>query len=129
MVRTQERMSSCARCSGIGQAGSLFLGQDRLNQPLSESELMREGVASNIGETGDEEISRLAVNRKIVVTVSAGVPVYIVLQQTPRTNRTPGTASARSLLPATATNVDQLRPLLSCRQELSQPTAVNQPAQ
>jgi len=32
--------------SGIGQAGSLFLGQGSLNQPLSESDLMRERAAS-----------------------------------------------------------------------------------
>ncbi len=45
--------------SGIGQAGSLFLGQGSLNQPISESDLMRERLASNIGETGDEEVSYL----------------------------------------------------------------------
>jgi len=55
--------------SGIGQAGSMFLGQGSLNQPLSEADLMRERAASNIGETGDEEVSRLAVNQQIVVTV------------------------------------------------------------
>jgi hypothetical protein len=41
---------------------------------------MRERAASNIGETGDEEVSRLAVSQQIVVTVSAGVPIYVVLQ-------------------------------------------------
>jgi hypothetical protein len=60
--------------SGIGQASAMFVGQGSLSQPLSESDLMRERVSNNIGETGDEEVSRLSVNQQIVVTVSAGVP-------------------------------------------------------
>ena len=102
--------------SGIGQAGSLFLGQGSLNQPLSESDLMRERAASNIGETGDEEVSRLAVNQQIVVTVSAGIPIYVVLQQSPKTNRTPAGPEAHSVPAASAANMDQLRQLLKLQQ-------------
>src|SRR2546428_10736909 len=49
--------------SGIGQAGAMLVGQRSLNQPLNESDLIRERVGSNIGEAGDEEVSRLAVTR------------------------------------------------------------------
>ena len=111
--------------SGIGQAGSLFLGQGSLNQPLSESNLMRERVASNIGETGDEEVSRLAVNQQIVVTVPAGIPIYVVLQQTPKSNPAPMALGARGVPAATMANVDQLRQLLQLQQELNQSTASN----
>jgi hypothetical protein len=114
--------------SGIGQAGSVFLGQGSLNQPLSESDLMRERLASNIGETGDEEVSRWAVNQQIVVTVSAGVPIYVVLQQTPKANQTT-TAGARSLPAASAVNGNQLRRLPQLQQELNQSTAGNQSPQ
>lgn len=114
--------------SGIGQAGSLFLGQGSLNQPLSESDLMRERVASNIGETGDEEVSRLAVNQQIVVTVSAGMPIYVTLQQAPKSNQPP-TPGARSLPAASTANIDQLRQLLQLQQELNQSTASNQSLQ
>jgi type IV secretory pathway VirB10-like protein len=55
--------------SGIGQAGALLLGQGSLNQPLSESDLMRERVSNNIGEASDEQISRIAITSRIVVTV------------------------------------------------------------
>jgi hypothetical protein len=115
--------------SGIGQAGSLFLGQGTLNQPLSESDLMRERLATNIGETGDEEVSRLTVNQQIVVTVSAGIPIYVVLQQTPKSNQTITPPGARSLPAASAANMEQLRQLLQLQQELNQPTATNQPGQ
>ena len=112
---------------GIGQAGSLFLGQGSLNQPLSESDLMRERLASNIGETGDEEVSRVAVNQQIVVTVSAGISIYVVLQQTAKSNQAPDTSGSRSLPAASA--ADQVRQLLQLQQELNQSTASNQSAQ
>ena len=111
--------------SGIGQAGSLFLGQGSLNQPLSESDLMRERVASNIGETGDEEVSRLAVNQQIVVTVSAGTPIYVVLQQTPKPNQAPTASGSRGVPAASTAKVDQLRQLFQLQQELNQSTASN----
>jgi hypothetical protein len=114
--------------SGIGQAGSLFLGQGSLNQPLSESDLMRERAASNIGETGDEEVSRLAVNQQIVVTVPAGIPIYVVLQQTPKSNQSLVGTSQRNT-PTQSANADQLRQLLQLQRELNQSATNNQAAQ
>jgi hypothetical protein len=115
--------------SGIGQAGSMFLGQGSLNQPLSESDLIRERVSSNIGETGDEEISRLAVNQQIVVTVSAGVAVYVMLQQTPKSNQPVAQTGPRNTPTSNASNAEQLRQLLQLQQELNQSSASNQSAQ
>jgi hypothetical protein len=113
--------------SGIGQAGSVFLGQGSLNQPLSESDLMRERLASNIGETGDEEASRLAVNQQIVVTVSAGIPIYVVLQ-TSKPKQIP-TASARNPSAISAASMEQLHQLLQLQQELNSSTTRNQSPQ
>ena len=108
--------------SGIGQAGSMLLGQNSLNRPLNESDLIRERVSSNIGEAGDEEVSRLAMTQRIVVTVSAGVPIYVVLEQTPKSNQG-SPQPARSIPPANSANVDQLRQLLQLQQELNEPTS------
>jgi hypothetical protein len=107
----------------------MFLGQGSLNQPLSESDLVRERVSSNIGETGDEEVSRLAVNQQIVVTLSAGVPLYVVLQQTPKPNQPSVQTSLRKTLSSNASNAEQLRQLLQLQQELNQPSASNQSEQ
>jgi hypothetical protein len=115
--------------SGIGQAGSMFLGQGSLNQPLSESDLIRERVSSNIGETADEEVSRLTVNQQIVVTVSAGVPVYVVLQQTPKSNPPLAQTSPRNTPTSNSFNAEQLRQLLQLQHELNQSSASNQSAQ
>jgi hypothetical protein len=114
--------------SGIGQAGSMLVGQGSLNQPLSESDLMRERVSNNVGEAGDEEVSRLAITQHIVVTISADTPIYVVLEQTPKANQTSLQPSARSGPTSNSANVEQLRQLLQLQQELNQP-ASNQSAQ
>jgi hypothetical protein len=53
-----------------------------MNRTLYES-----GSAAISAKPGDEEVSRLAVNQQIVVTVPAGEPVYVVLQQTPKSSQ------------------------------------------
>jgi hypothetical protein len=115
--------------SGIGQAGAMFLGQGSLSQPLSESDLIRERVSNNIGETGDEEVSRLAVNQQIVVTVSAGAPIYVILEQAPKSNQPAAPTSARNSVTSNSSNVDQLRQLLQLQQELNQSATNTQAAQ
>jgi hypothetical protein len=115
--------------SGIGQASAMFVGQGSLSQPLSESDLMRERVSNNIGETGDEEVSRLAVNQQIVVTVSAGAPIYVVLEQTPKTNQPSAQTSPRNSPTSNSSNIDQLHQLLQLQQELNQSATSNQGAQ
>jgi hypothetical protein len=115
--------------SGIGQASAMFVGQGSLSQPLSESDLMRERVSNNIGETGDEEVSRLAVNQQIVVTVSAGAPIYVVLEQTPKSNQPSTQASPRNTTTSNSSNADQLRQLLQLQQELNQSATSSHAAQ
>ena len=107
----------------------MFVGQGSLSQPLSESDLMRERVSNNIGETGDEEVSRLAVNQQIVVTVSAGAPICVVLEQTPKSNQPVATTSARNSATSNSSSVDLLRQLLQLQQDLSQSATNNQAPQ
>jgi hypothetical protein len=108
--------------SGIGQAGSMLIGQGSLNQPLSESDLMRERVGSNVGEAGDEQVSRLAMNQHIVVTVSAGVPIYVILERERKINEASPQPVGRSAPGSNSASVDQLRSLLQLQQELRQST-------
>jgi hypothetical protein len=115
--------------SGIGQAGAMLVGQGSLNQPLSESDLMRERVSNNVGQAGDEEVSRLAITQHIVVTISADTPMYVLLETPPKTNQTSMQPSMRSVPTSNSTNAEQLRQLLQLQQELNQPSASNHPAQ
>src|SRR5260370_2188163 len=115
--------------SGIGQAGAMLVGQGSLNQPLSESDLMRERVSNNVGEAGDEEVSRLAITQHIVVTISADTPIYVVLDQTPKPNQGSLQPSARSVPTSNSANAEQLRQLLQLQQELNQTSTSNQAPQ
>jgi hypothetical protein len=111
--------------SGIGEAGSLLLGRGSLNQPLSESDLMRERVSNNIGDASDEEISRMAITSRIIVTVSADTPIYVVLEQTPRGDAGSGPSNARSSQ-SMNTNAEELRQLLQLKRELNQASTAPQ---
>jgi hypothetical protein len=111
--------------SGIGQAGALLLGQGSLNQPLSESDLMRERVSNNIGEASDQEISRMAITSDIVVTVSAETPIYVVLEQTPKGDPASGSSNARSSQSLNI-NAEHLRQLLQLKRELNQASSAPQ---
>ena len=111
--------------SGIGEAGSLLLARGSLNQPLSESDLMRERVSNNIGEASDEEISRMAITSRIVVTVSANTPIYVVLEQAPKVDIASGSSNARSSQ-SLNTNAEELRQLLQLKRELNQPRSAPQ---
>jgi hypothetical protein len=109
--------------SGIGQAGALLVGRGNLNQPFSESDVIRERVSSNIGEAGDEQISKLAITSRVVVNVSAGTPIYVVLEQSSKQDPAPVPLSPRTTQIPNLANLDQLRQLLQLEQELNQSAA------
>jgi hypothetical protein len=107
--------------SGIGEVGALLVGRGSLGQPLSESDLLRERVSNNIGEASDEQISRMAVTQHIVVTISAGTPIYVVLEETPKSN-----ATAVAYGSVNSANTEELRQLLQLQRELNQAKASEQ---
>jgi hypothetical protein len=106
--------------SGIGQVGATLVGRGNLNQPLSESDLVRERVSNNIGEAGDEQVSRMAVTQHIVVTISADTPIYVVLEQTPKSNADWTQSGLHSTKPGNSPNAEELRQLLQLQHELNQ---------
>ena len=88
-------------------SGSGFYG------PLSESALLRERVANNVGVAGDEELNELAFNQNIVVTVPGNTRFYIVLG-TGSTGRDAGNRQAVAPVPAgsrvaTTPSLEELR--------------------
>jgi hypothetical protein len=109
--------------SGIGQAGAMLVGRGGLDQPLSESDLLRERISNNIGQASDEQVSKIAITQHVVVTIPADTPIYVVLEQGPR-------ADASSLRPApregpshTESEMQELRELLRLQRELNQTSA------
>jgi hypothetical protein len=68
----------------------------------------------------------LALTQHIVVTISADTPIYVVLEQTPKSNQVSQQPSARSVPASNSANVEQLRQLLQLQQELNQTSSSNQ---
>jgi hypothetical protein len=112
--------------SGIGQAGTMLLGRGSLNQPLSESDLIRERVSNNIGQASDEEISRMAVTARVVVSVPAGTSIYVVLEQNTKSDSSSLALSSQGQKGAGSANVEELRQLLQLQRELEETGATKQ---
>ena len=105
--------------SGIGQGATLLVGRGNLNQPLSEQDLLRERVGENIGLASDQEVTRLALNEHVVVSLSAGTPIYIVLQDSAKQPK-PSENAVHNTQPSGSPNTQELRELLQLQRELNQ---------
>lgn len=109
--------------TGIGTAATYLVGaggSNGFNGPLSQSALLRDRVATNIGIAGDQELNSLAFNQNIVVTVPGNTRFYVVVEKS--------TASSGAQVRPTAVQqvnnaplptVEELRQLLQLRRELS----------
>jgi hypothetical protein len=112
--------------TGLGTVASYLVGNGGSSGfygPLSESALLRERVANNVGVAGDEELNELAFNQNIVVTVPGNTRFYIVLG-TGAVGRDGGSKQAVAPFPAgsrvaTTPSLEELRQLMQLRQELS----------
>jgi hypothetical protein len=114
--------------SGMGQAGALLVGRGNLNQSFSESDVIRERVSGNIGEAGDEQISRLAITSRVVVNVSAGTPIYVVLEQSSKQVHSSAQTNPQENEILNHANFAALRQLLQLQQELNQSATKREPA-
>jgi hypothetical protein len=106
--------------AGVGEIVGTLAGRGSLNQPLSESDLLRERVSNNIAQASDEEVNKLAVTERLVVSVPADTEIYVVLQ---KMTKAPVSISNGSLTPVQAgsrQSAEQLRQLLQLQKELNQ---------
>jgi len=105
--------------SGVGQAGAMLVGRGSLDQPLSESYMLRERISNNIGQASDEQISRMNFTQHIVVTVPADTPINVIVEES-----VPSTASSPVTSPETQlrsnSSAEELRRLLQLQKELGQ---------
>ncbi len=108
--------------AGVGEVAATLVGRGSLNQPLSESDLLRERVSNNIGQTSDEEVARLAITQHVVVSVPANTEIYVVLEKPASTGSTArggaGISGVQTNLRSPSTQ--ELRELLQLQRELKQ---------
>jgi len=86
-------------------------GNSGFNGPLSESALLRDRIATNIGIAGDQELNGLAFNQSIVVTVPGNTRFYIVVEKS--------TVSGTGQVRPAATQQVNVRPALRQRSSAS----------
>jgi hypothetical protein len=103
--------------SGIGEVGAVFAGRSGgLDGPLSEGDLVRERLGTNIGESADQEIARLNLTERIVVSVDANTPIYVVLDRGTKQTWTHADHGPVS----TTQSLDSVRQILQLQRELNQ---------
>jgi len=112
--------------SGIGTVATYLVGAgggNVLNGPLSESALLRERIATNIGMAADQELNQLAFNQNIVVTVPGNTRFYVVLQKAAGgagAESRPAGQAARDGNTTKLPSVEELRELMQLKRELSE---------
>jgi hypothetical protein len=112
--------------TGIGTAGALLFSRNGgLNSPYSEGDTIRNDLAANIGNAGNQELSTLATTQNIVVTVPGNTRFFIVFGKnsseagTSKAN-VPKNAASPELVNSRVPSLEELRQLLQLRQELNQ---------
>ena len=117
--------------TGVGTMAAYLVGGPGgfggVNGQLNNSVLLRERIASNAGLAGEQEMSSLAYNENIVVTVPGNTRFFLVLQQEagdkPGSRALPGglrnttqiAADGSSSLPS----AQELRELIELKTELN----------
>ena len=74
--------------AGLGEAEAMLVGQGSVNGAYSESDMMRERAAENIGNAGDAQVMSLMTTQHIVVSVPAGTEIYLVFMKPQKINPT-----------------------------------------
>ena len=110
--------------TGVGTIAAYLVGAGGgagFNGPLSESALLRERVANNVGIAGDQELNELGFNQNIVVTVPANTRFYIVLENAAiaKNGTQAATLASTGSRSAPLPSADELRQLMQLKQELS----------
>jgi hypothetical protein len=115
--------------TGVGEMASFLVGGPGgfagASGPLDNSVLLRERIASNAGLAGEQEVTSLAANEQIVVTVAANTRFFIVLVDSNNQDRSPRLtptgenktqlAAAQSALPSAS----ELQELIDLKSELN----------
>ena len=117
--------------TGIGTMAAYLVGGPGgfggINGQIDNSILLRERIASNAGLAGEQELSSLAYNENIVVSVPANTRFFLVLLQDASGSggATPGATGARNPAQIAATGrsslptAQELRELIDLKNELN----------
>lgn len=120
LVRTMTGLGTVAAYVVGGQGAAGF------SSPISDSSLLREHIADNVGMAGQDEINMLAANQNIEVTVPGNTRFYVVLEKggLGQQGERPGVRSAdinsASMANSRVPTLEELRELMQLKNELNQ---------
>jgi hypothetical protein len=119
LVRSMTGLGTVAAYTVGSQGGNGF------NGPISETALLRERLADNVGTAGQEELNSLGLNQNLVVTVPGNTRFYLVVEKSGNDgSRIPGAKSAgaksTSLAGEKVPTLEELRELMELRREVNQ---------
>ncbi len=114
--------------TGVGVVAAQVVGlRGGLNGPINNSVLLRDRLATNVAQAGEQQLQQIAVNSNLVVTVPANTRLYVVLRKAVRGNagRSDKATPAESRLvnagqPLTHAELEELRALRQEFQRLMQ---------
>lgn len=68
--------------TGVGVVAAQAVGlRGEFNGPINNSVLIRDRLATNIAQAGEQQVQQLALNTNLAVTVTAGTRFYVVLRK------------------------------------------------
>ena len=71
--------------TGVGVVAAQVVGlRGGLNGPINNSVLLRDRLATNVAQAGEQQLQQMAVNSNLVVTVPANTQLYVVLRKAVR---------------------------------------------
>jgi hypothetical protein len=83
-----------AALTGVGTLGAGFIGGGS-SQAITQQQLAEMEMASNAGRGVDQVVQQMDVLQHIVVTVPAGIPIFVTFVTLPRTNTASATGTQR----------------------------------
>ena len=118
--RNRAKRALVRSLTGVGTVASYVVGGGGfggLSSPLNQSLLLREQLATNVGQAGEQELAELAYSQNVVVTLPGNTRFYIVLQE-------PATALTRDSAPSSGPGIPsptavELRELIALKSELN----------
>ncbi len=118
--RNRAKRALVRSLTGVGTVASYVVGGGGfggLSSPLNQSLLLREQLATNVGQAGEQELAELAYSQNVVVTLPGNTRFYIVLQE-------PATAPNRDSAPSSGPGIPsptavELRELIALKSELN----------
>ena len=110
--------------TGLGTVATYLVGaggNNGFSGPLSESALLRDRIATNIGIAGDQELNGLAFNQNIVVTLAGNTRFYLVVEKGATVHEGDARSTATQRVNTTSLpTAEELRQLMQLRRELSE---------